>query len=132
MRSALDENATLSDEIPMRAQDWDGAWREFRKAQPDKTPPTTTQGVTKPLPLSSGSTGFRFAASESTQGRDTMLSLFSSDAGFMAAAAVLGVFLAFYLYVGATGGITDGYDRFSAPDEELAATLSREASVSLQ
>lgn len=34
--------------------------------------------------------------------------------------------LAFYIYVGATGGITDGFDRFSEPIEDIRVTMERE------
>ena len=34
--------------------------------------------------------------------------------------------LFFYIYVGVTGGITDGFDRFDEPIEDIRTTISRE------
>ena len=34
--------------------------------------------------------------------------------------------LAFYLYIGLSGGITDGFDRFSEPIEDIRDTIARE------
>eukprot|EP00966_Prymnesium_polylepis_P284210 6565546-Prymnesium_polylepis.1 len=53
-----------------------------------------------------------------------LLGLWSSKASFQVVVAVLIVTLIFYIYVGATGGITDGFDRFSEPIEPLAQTLA--------
>ena len=39
--------------------------------------------------------------------------------------------LAFYIYVGVTGGITDGFDRFSEPIEDIRDTMAREGTAAI-
>ena len=53
-----------------------------------------------------------------------LLNLWTAKQGFFAACAAIGVTLVFYIYVGLSGGITDGFDRFSGPIEPLQTTLT--------
>ena len=44
--------------------------------------------------------------------------------GIFVAFAAIAVTFCFYVYVGVTGGITDGFDRFAGPSESVEQTLA--------
>ena len=46
--------------------------------------------------------------------------------GGRALTAITLLSLVFYIYVGVTGGITDGFDRFTEPIEDIRDTMARE------
>ncbi|KAL1507204.1 hypothetical protein AB1Y20_008054 [Prymnesium parvum] len=77
--------------------------------------------------------GFRFAEPPRySAGLDTnpespemkLIGLWTAKRSFQLVCAALLFTLGFYLYVGLTGGITDGFDRFSDPIEPLQQTLA--------
>ena len=57
-------------------------------------------------------------------GEMRLLGLWTAKQQFQVACAAIAATLVFYLYVGLTGGITDGFDRFSEPIEDLQTTLN--------
>ena len=112
------------------ADDWDGAWASFQQAQQDGTapPPPSEESFS----VSPGG-GFKFEAPPKTvagldtspdSGEGKLLNLFSAKLTFQVAMAALAATWIFFLYVGLSGGITDGSDRFPAPDETVAQTLA--------
>jgi len=59
------------------------------------------------------------------RGQESLLSVFANDKGLLAGIGVLGLVLCFYVFVFASGGITDGSERFGNP-ETLTETLARD------
>uniref|UniRef100_A0A7S4EVN7 Transmembrane protein n=1 Tax=Chrysotila carterae TaxID=13221 RepID=A0A7S4EVN7_CHRCT len=120
--TALDGAGDDAVQSPAKEPDWDTAWRDFNSGEVGPRPP--------PPPSSSGT--FNFAPPPSQQanddrpGQEALLSVFTSEKGLVAAMAALLVVLAFYIYVFATGGITDGFDRYSPPEEDVRTTLARD------
>ena len=54
----------------------------------------------------------------------TTSALWTAKFGFQVSVAALVVTWIFFLYVGLTGGITDGSDRFASPEETVTETLA--------
>ena len=85
--------------------------------------------------------GFRFDTSTSStkRGDDTVAGLTGADDKNLRLATIIGGraltlitlgSLVFYIYVGVTGGITDGFDRYTEPIEDIRVTMEREAQSS--
>ena len=69
----------------------------------------------------------RFVAGIDTDpesGEQKMLSFWSSGLSVQIAFAAIALTFVFYVYVGVTGGITDGFDRFDGPGESVQQTLA--------
>ena len=69
----------------------------------------------------------RFVAGIDTDpesGEQRMLSFWSSGLSVQIAFAAIALTFVFYVYVGVTGGITDGFDRFDGPGESVQQTLA--------
>ena len=106
---------------------------------PVSPPPTPnwlkTEGTTTP-PMSGGSaSGFRYERKDDTSADDFIAGLDDRDQAFVRNAILYGgraltfitiASLAFYIYIGVSGGITDGFDRFSEPIEDIRDTMARE------
>ena len=91
--------------------------------------------------------GFRFdrsrASSDRSSGGDEgmIAGLDTRDQEFVRRAYLIGgrvltlttlATLVFYIYIGLSGGITDGFDRFDAPIEDIRETIAREGAEAFQ
>lgn len=132
------ENAAArSEQEPRTPTDWDAAWLQVVASKPaGGEPPSVEQGLPEadapPLfrfepPPSPPRSGQRYVAGLDTDrgsNETLMLNLWSSKRTFQVVVTVLAITLLFYIYVGLSGGITDGFDRYSEPVESLAQTLA--------
>ena len=121
------ENAELSGELrtppppapppPPAEPDLDAEWRQIAASE---------------APVSAGfnfesDDERRFVAGIDTDpesGEQKMLSFWSSGLSVQIAFAAIALTFVFYVYVGVTGGITDGFDRFDGPGESVQQTLA--------
>lgn len=135
------------------AEDWDDAWRDLAASRDDLKQfdselkdqlevPEGSTGVSVGEGLGggegggddAGGGGFRFerpqANAKYTAGLDTdpdspdmrLLRVATLYGGRVLTALTLGS-LCFYIYVGLSGGITDGFDRFQEPIEDIRVTM---------
>ena len=120
--------------------DWDGAWKQFagEKAAELDRPDLDTPAPRPPPAAPSPQNTFRLEPQADADGRqasrpgqDALLNAWVSERTLFGFMGVLAVVFAFYVYVGVTGGITDGYDRTVGPSEGLAETLARMRSEEL-
>ena len=79
--------------------------------------------------------GFRFESPKTGGDNDQVAGLDRRDEALLRNATVIGGrlltaitlgSLIFYIYVGLSGGITDGFDRFDEPIEDIRITMARE------
>ena len=134
--------------------DWEAAMRELRErtASSDASNAAETPPASEPPPFTpsapqqsppylatppqDGQTtgGFRFEKRTERDDR-TVAGLDANDEkllrnaylyGGRALTAITLLSLVFYIYVGVTGGITDGFDRFTEPIEDIRDTMARE------
>ena len=114
-------------------------------ALPPPAEPTGTEGSPPPAPSwlkaestappAPSSSGFRYERKDDTKGDDFIAGLDDRDQALVRNAILYGgrtltfitlASLAFYIYIGISGGITDGFDRFSEPIEDIRDTRARE------
>lgn len=126
------------------------------KVNPDKDPWTTDQQQQPPAPApapslppppswlkadasappASGGSGFRYERKvDGPAQQDFIAGLDERDQKLVRNGILYGgraltfitiASLAFYIYIGVSGGITDGFDRFSEPIEDIRDTIARE------
>jgi len=148
LRAAAPALARVSCSIRMDASppdDWDAAWKNFsRGADAESSPaaevkePADSFWLAPPSrpSASEGDEGggtFRLAPppqqrpgdANRDRGQEALLSAFASEKGLLAGVGVLVLVLCFYIFIGLSGGITDGSDRFVNP-EPLAETVARD------
>eukprot|EP00320_Phaeocystis_rex_P010028 CAMPEP_0119078146 /NCGR_PEP_ID=MMETSP1178-20130426/98671_1 /TAXON_ID=33656 /ORGANISM="unid sp, Strain CCMP2000" /LENGTH=204 /DNA_ID=CAMNT_0007060571 /DNA_START=35 /DNA_END=652 /DNA_ORIENTATION=+ len=131
--ASLDERAgPLDPTLPPYVADSGGAAKDGQGLQPPQPPL-----LKEPQPLQPpASGGFRFedpadrkyvaGLDVSPDSNDTkLLRLFTIFGGRLLTAITLAS-LVFYVYVGLSGGITDGFDRFSEPIEDIRVTMEQE------
>ena len=61
---------------------------------------------------------------DAESGEQKMLSVWASGLSVQIAFGAIALTFVFYVYVGVTGGITDGFDRFDGPGEAVQQTLA--------
>ena len=103
-------------------------------APPADGPATTAAAGAGPGPPASG--GFRFeepsdrkyvaGLDTSPDSNDTKLLRLATIYGGRLLTAITVSSLVFYVYVGLSGGITDGFDRYTEPIEDIRVTMERE------
>jgi len=81
-------------------------------------------------PIEEPTAGFRFdrPGAERPDEQEQLVRLATVYGGRLLTAITLSS-LVFYIYVGLSGGITDGFDRFSEPIEDIRITMEREANM---
>ena len=99
--------------------------------------PATTAAGAGPGPPASG--GFRFeepsdrkyvaGLDTSPDSNDTKLLRLATIYGGRLLTAITVSSLVFYVYVGLSGGITDGFDRYTEPIEDIRVTMEREGTT---
>jgi hypothetical protein len=112
---------------------------ELMGSAPVSPPPSPNwlkaEGTTTPPLSGSSSSGFRYERKDDTSADDFIAGLDDRDQAFVRNAILYGgraltfitlASLAFYIYIGISGGITDGFDRFSEPIEDIRDTMARE------
>lgn len=67
----------------------------------------------------------RLGEADRGRGQEALLSAFASEKGLLVGMGILTLIFCFYVFIGVTGGITDGSDRFVNP-EPLAETVARD------
>ena len=99
-------------------------------APPDSQPPA---GFRYPSDVGEPTSGFRFDSPGDEQkyvagldSRDEQLLRNATLIGGRLLTAITLFSLVFYIYVGLSGGITDGFDRYTEPIEDIRTTMARE------
>lgn len=136
-RACLYAEASDADEPLDDATDWDEAMRALRARQQEEPPPVSDeQGEPAGFRLADEQnepTGFRFESDAAgdrgtvsgSAENDERLRLLTLYGGRALTITTLST-LVFYIYVGLSGGITDGFDRFGEPIEDIRITMQRE------
>jgi hypothetical protein len=133
--------------LRMDTDDWDAAWRNFSRSGEKSSATAEMQSsvnesfwLAPPGRSSAASEDdeeggtFRLAPSpkerpgdtDRGRGQEALLSAFASEKGLLAGVGVLLLVLCFYVFIGLSGGITDGSDRFAVPEESMAETVARD------
>ena len=139
-RESLEQEATSLDQrieppgptVPPYATG-SGGPVEDEQAAPADTPTASAPGAGPGLPASGG---FRFeeptdrkyvaGLDTSPDSNDTKLLRLATIYGGRLLTAITVTSLVFYVYVGLSGGITDGFDRYTEPIEDIRVTMERE------
>ena len=150
-RSSLEQEASALDQrtepeptsieplgptVPPYAPDSAGPVEADPAVAPPADGPATTAAGAGPGPGPPASGGFRFeepsdrkyvaGLDTSPDSNDTKLLRLATIYGGRLLTAITVTSLVFYVYVGLSGGITDGFDRYTEPIEDIRVTMERE------
>jgi len=151
-RSSLEQEASALDQrtepeptsieplgptVPPYAPDSGGSAEADPPIAPPTAGPATTAAGAGPGPPASG--GFRFeepsdrkyvaGLDTSPDSNDTKLLRLATIYGGRLLTAITVCSLVFYVYIGLSGGITDGFDRYTEPIEDIRVTMEREGTT---
>ena len=150
-RSSLEQEASAPDQrtepeptpieplgptVPTYPPGSGGPVQADRPVAPPADGPTTAAGAGLEPPASGG---FRFEEPSSRKyvagldtspdSNDTKLLRLATLYGGRLLTAITVCSLVFYVYIGLSGGITDGFDRFTEPIEDIRVTMEREGTT---
>lgn len=150
-RSSLEQEASAPDQrtepeptpieplgptVPTYPPGSGGPEQADRPVAPPADGPTTAAGPGLEPPAS---VGFRFeeppgrkyvaGLDTSPDSNDTKLLRLATLYGGRLLTAITVCSLVFYVYIGLSGGITDGFDRFTEPIEDIRVTMEREGTT---
>ena len=131
LRDSESEDVVSDPDAPTTQPDAPKPFPPFAAAS---APPTDMPVAPPPTAGTAG--GFRFErAAPKSDNNDIVAGLDKRDSALLRNAYLYGgrfltaitiTSLCFYIYVGLSGGITDGFDRFSEPIEDIRETMARE------